>query len=372
LESDIELLDTLFVKFFNIDNWEIIWKEANILIPDLSIYSFYSSIILANIDSIYDILQQGDIALYKKIQRPEYRYTENISKKITAFCDLSAPDQGFVDYITSRYQTSIFNGISSLKGIIVSNSLKNDEKWPHTYQYEAIVDNTYGFIDEQLKIDIIQQVSSQMGIFSFDLITSQSCNNIYPNYDNKNYTMINPSDLKDEYLSIPHILYDLIFSLRNISADGVFICKLLRLTTSVSISLLIMFILSFEDIYLFKPLSTSFSTSSLYIIASNKNTNQKTINKIIDLSMTIINIYNKNKVPIDINININNNPIDNKKLLDYIYILNNTIQDNRIWMLSNIVQIVKSYMGKKPDIQKININKCSLLMSLPGPRDLNL
>jgi cap1 methyltransferase len=218
-----------------------------------SIFMNRAAIKLANIDAMYNLtLHYGGI-------------NKMVSDGIMTFCDVAGGPGGFTQYLQFRRPDAMGYGIT----------LKNKMDWDRSKLDVTRIDLIYGddgtgnicanadyFVRQVMTTEILG-VDLVVADGGFDIETAEA--------NGASTTNSSPDKYRhQEFLSTRLILCELLIAIRTLKVGGTLVCKVFDTVTSLSAQLLYLAARCFDQISLFKPISSRPANAERYLICQGR------------------------------------------------------------------------------------------------------
>jgi cap1 methyltransferase len=285
-----------------------------------------ASIKLANIDAIFKITGKDQ----------DYRQKQNLEK--LTYCDLAGGPGGFTEYLQYRYPQSYGYGITLHEK---EGGIPWNEKYLNQNQFEI----TYGDGTGNLYTNIDWFCDYVRSKTEVDLVVSDGGFEI-------------GNDARgQEILSSRLILTEILGALRLLKTGGNFVCKVFDTISKISIDCIYLVSLCFEEIHIFKPVSSRPANSEKYLIGKKL--------KNIDLTPYIQLLQNANAQYMDKMMVTSLFELDqiNPEFIKWMEQNNNFHLNNQRETANLIILMLE---GKSVYIPEYNLLKCLAIWNLPS------
>lgn len=295
-----------------------------------SIFLNRSAIKLANTDAVYNVTQHLGA------------FANKTTKGSFTFCDIAAGPGGFTQYIQWRRPDAVGYGMT-----LRETDLDWDRKNLDMTRFQAIygTDNSgnlytqWEFFVNTVRKTIVEGVDLVTGDGGFDV------------EETKDYS-------RQEFLSSRLLLTQILVGLSTLRSTGSFVCKVFDTVTSISADLLYVCAACFEEVTIFKPVSSRPASTERYIVALRRRPDPYVI-PYIELLKHANNSY------VD-NVYVTRLFADDVKLpeefIQWLTRANNESIQRQMIATQNILDMLK---GKNPVIHRYDLFKCLLLWNLP-------
>lgn len=248
-------------------------------------FKYKDAVKLANIDAILNVLPQkinnGSIPFYK-------------TDGVYMFCDIGGGKGGFYEYMTFRFPDNSSFGTTSRDN-------EYDTKWLMRTRRNKLI-TFYGSNGSGNLLTIWDEFYRKM-IAQFQ----EGCDFVSGNIEiDETLGIVDP--LENEIMTSEFILIECMLGIRLTNRGRNFVCRMVDTNTLFSRDLLYLLSLAFEEVYLFKPITSNHVTEEKYVICKNatiyKNDIAEMLEKVVlsyNDDVRVVRIINDNIIPDEFN-----------------------------------------------------------------------
>lgn len=294
-----------------------------------SVFINRAAIKLANIDAVHHVTDEL------------FTFDDKQTSKDFTFCDVAAGPGGFTQYLQYRFPNAIGYGMT-----IRSENLDWSTRFLDMTRFTPFYgpDNTGNLYTNWEPF--IQYVLKEQPL-GVDLVTGDGGFDLE---DTEDKTLLH----SQEYLSSRLLLTQILIGIACTKIGGNFVVKVFDTVTNISAQLLFILSQCFDEILVFKPVSSRPANAERYVICRRRKEN---VRKYYDLLATAARTYKSDEYLTTLFIEALPDPFVN-----WLTKANEQSTNRQLLAAQNILQYMQ---GETPDIPQYNIHKFLIIWNLP-------